>query len=128
MDGVVDVSSAGTHVFQAGHRPDPRSQKIALRSDIDLSRFRARMVHPEDFARSDYILAMDEKNLRYLEEICPGEFRHKLSLIMGFAPELGVGEVPDPYFGNLSGFERVFEMLETAARGLVQQLKKDINS
>lgn len=128
LDGVVEVDSAGTHVFQAGHRPDPRSQKTALQSGIDLSGLRARMVRPDDFARYDYILAMDENNLRHLEKNCPGEFRYKLSLILEFAPELGMREVPDPYFGNLSGFERVFEMLETASRGLVQQLHKDTGS
>ena len=47
---------------------------------------------------------------------------------MEFVPELGMSEVPDPYFGNLSGFGRVFEMLEAAAKGVVQQLDRDIGS
>ena len=46
---------------------------------------------------------------------------------MEFAPESGVIEVPDPYFGNIAGFERVFDMLEVAMKGLIEHLRDNEN-
>jgi len=33
--------------------------------------------------------------------------------------------VPDPYYGGPQGFERVLDMLEDAAKGLLESLRKD---
>lgn len=116
------VESAGTHVFQTGHKVDARAQKIALARGIDLSSFRARQFRARDFRDYDHILVMDEDNLRVLRELCPDEYCHKLALVMGFAAELTASEVPDPYYGNIAGFEVVFDMLEAAMRGFLQQI------
>ena len=32
------------------------------------------------------------------------------------------GEVPDPYYGNLAGFERVLALCEAGARGVLDRL------
>lgn len=126
-EGLADriaVDSAGTHAYHVGEPPDPRSQQTALRHGIDLSRQRARRVAQEDFECFDYILAMDSDNFSILAESCPDEHRHKLSLFLEFAPELPEREVPDPYYGGASGFERVYAMVEAASRGLLEELRK----
>ena len=33
-------------------------------------------------------------------------------------------EVPDPYFGGVDGFERVLDMVEDAADGLLQHIRQ----
>ncbi len=65
---------------------------------------------------------MDSTNLEALMRQCPLQHRHKLSLFLSFAPELKVMEVPDPYFGNQAGFERVLDLCEAGARGVINQL------
>jgi protein-tyrosine phosphatase len=42
---------------------------------------------------------------------------------MEYAPGLGV-EVPDPYYGDESAFERILDLTTLAARGLVAELRK----
>ena len=42
---------------------------------------------------------------------------------MDFAPETGLAEVPDPYFGNYAGFERVLELLEAGVAGLLRHVQ-----
>ena len=71
---------------------------------------------------------MDNENYRVLQQLCPAEHMHKISLVMEYAPELGVNEVPDPYFSNIAGFERVFGMLEVAIHGVLEQLHNDQES
>ncbi|MHB1241698.1 MAG: arsenate reductase/protein-tyrosine-phosphatase family protein, partial [Gammaproteobacteria bacterium] len=56
--------------------------------------------------------------------ICPAEYRERLHLFLSFAPELGIDEVPDPYYGGADGFERVFSMVEEAAAGFLRDLRR----
>ena len=128
LNKTVAGDSAGTHIFQKGLPPDVRAQQVALEQGIDLGDLRTRNIRDKDFSTNDSILAMDSENYRILQQQCPAEHMHKISLVMEYAPQLGVNEVPDPYFSNIAGFERVFGMLEVAMHGLVEQLRIDQES
>ncbi|WP_313951761.1 low molecular weight protein-tyrosine-phosphatase [Accumulibacter sp.] len=120
LTAMVETDSAGTHGhFHAGEAPDPRARRVAAKRGYDLSRIRARRVAEADFDRFDRILAMDEDNLALLRRQCPEESHAKLGLFLAYAPDLGITEVPDPYYGGEEGFERVLELCELAARGLL---------
>lgn len=120
----ISVDSAGTHDYHVGEPPDRRAQASALRRGLDISNQRARLVQQEDFARFDYILAMDRQNYERLAKLSAQEDRHKLKLFLEYAPHLGEVEVPDPYYGGPGGFERVLDMVEEAARGLLEHIRK----
>jgi protein-tyrosine phosphatase len=120
----IHVDSAGTHAYHVGNPPDPRSQQTALSRGFDLSSQRARKAEREDFLQFDYVLAMDRDNYQHLRLICPPGMEEKLSLFMDFAPELGLEEVPDPYYGGSRGFDKVFDMVEVAAQGLLADVRK----
>ena len=122
LNDLVTVESAGTHIFQKGLSPDVRAQQVAAQYGIDLSDLRSRNIRPGDFSAYDAILVMDNENYHILQEICPEEHRHKISMVMEFAPETDETEVPDPYYSNLAGFERVFSMLEVAMKGVVEHI------
>ncbi len=121
---VIQVDSAGTHAYHVGEQPDPRSQQTAMSHGIDLSSQRARKVSAADFAEFDYVLAMDHDNLASLEAICPSQHRERLRLFLDYAPQRQESEVPDPYYGGQSGFERVFDMVEDASRGLLRTIRE----
>ncbi|MGQ5524654.1 low molecular weight protein-tyrosine-phosphatase [Chitinimonas sp. PSY-7] len=119
----VDIDSAGTHAYHVGDSPDKRSQKHALRRGYDLSRIRGRQVDGADFCRFDLILAMDSENLSALLRNCPPQYQHKLKLFLSYGQLDPNGEVPDPYYGGDAGFERVLDLIEDAADGLVAALR-----
>lgn len=122
LDGRVRVESAGTHGYHAGEAPDPRTQKVASSRGYDLSRQRARMVEAEDFQRFDLLLAMDEGHLENLLRRSPPVYRDKIRLFMSFSRKYPSHEVPDPYYGGPHGFERVLDMCEDAAEGLLAEV------
>ena len=124
LDGSIATDSAGTHDYHVGEPPDPRAQRAALRRGYDLSVLRARQVDPGDFSSFDYVLAMDEQNLRLLERLCPSQHAHKLKLFMEFSTGPALREVPDPYYGGEQGFERVLDMVERAAQELLDHLRR----
>lgn len=124
--GLVDrihIESAGTHAYHVGHPPDRRAQAAAGRRGVVLKNIRAKRVSDEDFASFDYILAMDRDNLGELHARAPQEFTDRLHLFLEFAGSGGTLEVPDPYYGGPSGFELVLDLVEDAARGLLERIR-----
>ena len=124
----IKVDSAGTHDFHVGDAPDPRAQEAASRRGYDLSNLRGRQVIRRDFLEFDYVLAMDQLNLKSLKPICPPEQAHKLKLFMEFAPGVEDLEVPEPYQGEDEDFEAVLDRLEVAADGLLAHLREQLES
>ncbi|GAB3272234.1 low molecular weight protein-tyrosine-phosphatase [Parahaliea aestuarii] len=117
----VEVDSCGTGDWHIGRAPDQRAQAAAAARGYDLQHLRARQVSPADFDRFDYILAMDESNLRDLQAMRPASFTGHLGLFLPFAdsPER---EVPDPYYGGDEGFDRVLDLIEAASSGLLAEI------
>ncbi|MEF3192854.1 MAG: low molecular weight phosphotyrosine protein phosphatase [Halothiobacillaceae bacterium] len=125
LSGRIRIDSAGTHAYHVGNPPDPRAIQAAQRRGYDLSGLRARKVEVSDFSRFDYVLAMDEDNLAILERLMPTESSSRVALFMAFAPEYGAREVPDPYYGGPAGFEQVLDMVEAAAEGLLETIRRE---
>jgi len=120
----IRIDSAGTHAYHVGNPPDARAQAAARKRGVELADLRARKVLAEDFEVFDYVLAMDLNNYEDLSEICPPGQEQKLSLFLEFAPDADVREVPDPYYGGATGFERVLDLVEQAAHGLLDDIRR----
>jgi protein-tyrosine phosphatase len=117
----IHIDSAGTSNWHQGQQPDARSMRHAARRQYDLTTQRARPINAEDFVHFDYILAMDDQNLRELRRHCPPEHQHKLALFLGD----GIGgyrEVPDPYQGGADDFELVLDLCEAGSAALLARL------
>ncbi|PZP32897.1 MAG: protein tyrosine phosphatase [Roseateles depolymerans] len=121
--GHIDVDSAGTHGYHTGEPPDERSQQHARQRGYDLSTLRARPLTAADFEHFDLVLGMDDNNLREASRLCPPGQRHKLQLLMSYAPSAGSRVVPDPYYGGADGFETVLDLVEAACDGLLTRLQ-----
>lgn len=119
----IEVDSAGTHGYHVGAPPDERSQEHALKRGYDLSPLRARKLIAQDFERFDLVLAMDADNLAHAEALCPPSQRHRLKLLLDYAPHTGKRHVPDPYYGGAAGFEEVLDLVESACDGLLGTLR-----
>ena len=89
----IEFDSAGTESYHIGDPPDPRSVRHAKVRGYDLSGLRARQVHADDFHTFDLILAADELNLHELDNVA----------------------LPDPYYGESDGFEKVLDLVEKQA-------------
>ena len=126
LAGSILVDSAGTHGYHVGEPPDLRTQAAARERGYDLGGLRARKFDRLDFERFDLVLAMDEDNRSHLAKLCPPSSGHKLKMMMQYAARVKETEVPDPYYGGPDGFERVLDMLEDAAQGLLESLRRDL--
>lgn len=127
LSHMIMVDSAGTTDFHMGEAPDPRASAVAHRRGIHMNDIRARCVLPDDYHRFDYILAMDRENLERLRargsRLGVDTSGGRLRLFMDFAPDCKHSEVPDPYYGGRRGFELVLDLIETASRGLLAEIR-----
>jgi len=117
-----EFDAAGTHAPTLSQRMDPRARQALLKHDVKPVKTRSRQVRLQDFERFDLILAMDSANLAALERQCPPAMHGKLRLLLSYAPDSGFAEVPDPYFGDAAGFERVLALCGSSVRGLLARL------
>ena len=86
-DGLADVihiDSAGTHDYHIGEPPDQRTQRAARQRGYEMGGLRGRQAEAGDFARFDYVLAMDEANLAILQRLRPLDSQSHLGLFLLF--------------------------------------------
>lgn len=119
------IDSAGTSGYHDGDPPDRRTAEVAGRRGVEVSGA-SRRVTPEDVSAFDYLVVMDEDNLRAtrrLVESAPGDA--EVRLFREFDPEADDDmEVPDPYFGGPDGFRDVVAIVRRAARGMVEAIAR----
>ena len=118
----IEVASAGTEVPWPGSLPDARAAAALARHGYPRAPPRARRVTADDFARHDLVLAMDRRNLALLRDAAPREHQAKLSLFLDLSPALRGQDVPDPYYTNSEGFERVLSLCESGVESLLASL------
>lgn len=120
LDWVVD--SAGTESYHVGEPPHRYSQKVCLNKGIDISAQRARRFTAKDFDRYDKIYAMAAD---VLEEIRKIGGRHadmsKASLFLNELEDNCDASVPDPWYGDESGYLPVYEMIEKTCDAIIEK-------
>ncbi|HHT22291.1 MAG TPA: low molecular weight phosphotyrosine protein phosphatase [Bacteroidales bacterium] len=126
--GMVDkfeVDSAGLHGWHEGDKADPRMKKHAEARGYDITH-RSRPIRKEDFDKFDYIVGMDEQNIKGLYQLAKiEEHKAKILRMADFLQKISADFVPDPYYGGAEGFEYVIDLLEDACEGFYQEIKSN---
>jgi protein-tyrosine phosphatase len=128
LDASFQIDSAGTAAYHVGERADPRTRATAEKRGVELPSV-ARRFERGDFARFDYVLAMDSDNYDALLQLADGEDEHaKVHLLRTFCAKSMADDeldVPDPYYGGARGFEDVFDICESACEGFLAHVRKE---
>ena len=122
-DGFI-VDSAGTGSWHIGNKADFRMRIAAERRDINISST-ARQINCNDFEKFNYIIAMDDSNLRNIQDFknktCSTDFA-SITKIQNFRSVFNEQEVPDPYFQGDEGFDYVLDILEDSVSGFLESI------
>ena len=119
----VVVDSAGTSNYHPNKSPDSRSQKHAIKRGYDLSGLRARQLKIQDFLEFDLMLAMDHQNFADIQHVynqaCSqfglAQIKAKIALMSEHDRVYPHQALPDPYYGEADGFERVLDQCESSS-------------
>ena len=130
LEGEFEVDSAGTYGGHRGELPDPRMRAAAANRGYQLTH-RSRQVREEDFARFDYILAMDDNNYEALHRLAPSrKDAERIYRMVEFSRDAYPDwhYIPDPYYEGREGFELVLDLLEHGCQRLLAHLCQERNS
>lgn len=118
----VFVDSAGTAGYHVGNPPDKRSIAVAQKHGLDIRNQKCRKFSMQDFSEFDYIYVMDRSNFSDVASLASNqEETNKVKLLLSEV-ELGIKEVPDPYYGGDDGFENVYQMIDKACEAIAKKL------
>ncbi|KAM9797933.1 low molecular weight phosphotyrosine protein phosphatase isoform 2-T2 [Neosynchiropus ocellatus] len=103
------IDSAATSTYEIGNPPDYRGQSCMKKHGVSMSHV-ARQVTKDDFMSFEFILCMDESNLRDLNKKANTvkNYRAKIELLGSYDPQKEL-IIKDPYYGSDADFERVYE-------------------
>ncbi|XP_014923013.2 low molecular weight phosphotyrosine protein phosphatase isoform X3 [Acinonyx jubatus] len=115
------IDSAATSTYEIGNPPDYRGQNCMRKHGIPMTHV-ARQVTKEDFATFDYILCMDESNLRDLNRKSNQikNCKAKIELLGSYDPQKQL-IIEDPYYGNESDFETVYQQCVRCCRAFLEK-------
>ena len=118
----IECDSAGTIAYHEGEQADARMKRHAIKRGYRLTSV-ARKFREIDFEKFDYIIAMDNNNLRDLQSFDREKsYSNKIFKMTDFAAEKKYNEVPDPYYSGPEGFELVLDILEDSCAGLLEKI------
>lgn len=124
LEKEIFIDSAGTASWHTGKPADSRSVQTAQTRGIDMMDLRARQIDLGDIIEFDYILAMDDANYTDLIKLSLPEHNHKIKRFLEFTNTFPETEVPDPYYGGTEGFNHVFDLVTSASKGLLADIKQ----
>jgi protein-tyrosine phosphatase len=127
LSGVISVDSSATSTWEIGNNPDHRTLANAKLHGI-LLEHKAKQFTSADYEIANYVLVMDKSNLENIKPLIgnsPDGYA-KVQLFRTY-DSLGMGEVPDPYFGNASDFEQTYQIINRCAIGLFEHIVQQHN-
>jgi protein-tyrosine phosphatase len=127
LSNLVSVESAGTDAYHVGEQADARMRRTARAHGTTIDH-PARMVSEAELRESDLIVAMDEGHVRKLIRLIP-EAKDRIVKMLAFDPTHEGSpppDVPDPWYGELDGFENVYAMVERSCEELVGVVEREV--
>lgn len=119
------IDSAGIGAWHVGQLPDLRMRQCGRKRGYDFSH-RARQVRAADFGDFDIIMGMDAQNMADLRRLAPtDEAKGRIRLMADYlTAHKGQKSIPDPYYGDEADFDFALDLVEDAADGIIEQIKK----
>ena len=127
LSGRIEIDSAGTIGYHTGHGPDARMSATLKKRGYTIAG-KARQILSADLQNFDLILVMDAENLANVRALDKAaHFQAKIRRFTEYCTRHQAEEVPDPYYGGQEGFDHVADLVEDAAEGLLDTLRKELD-
>ena len=115
--------SAGTHGYHVGEAPDYRSIEMAESKGVNMDGLSARKLILGDFDSFDFLIAMDKGHERIMREFSPiMEHQERVKLLLDYHEDYQGMDVPDPYYGDMRGFEHTYNLIEKGIDAMIKEI------
>ncbi len=114
------IESAATSTEELGNPVHPGTVNQLSRHGIGgYQAKRARQIRPQDFENFDFIIGMDEANLRNLRRAAPDTYSGTIQKLLTFTGS--ERDVADPWYTG--DFETTYDDIQTGCTALLEQLQ-----
>lgn len=117
----VVVDSAATGAYHIGKPPHRGTQSKLQEYGISTTGMKARQLKQEDFNQFDYIIGMDESNIRNIHAILGKKDDSKIFRFLDLTDHQK--DVPDPYYTG--DFQETYDLALEGCQALLQKIKQE---
>ena len=122
LSDVIETDSAGTSGWHDGSDMHCGTADMLDLHKIDSAGFVSRKVKLADRNNFDYIVAMDQQNLRDLQTLFGGK-SDKLFVIAELVPDLQYDHIPDPWYTR--NFQETYQLLDVCCDALLEKIRRE---
>ena len=114
-----EIASAATSTEEIGNPVYPPARRKLAEHGISCAGKTARQLRKKDYDHYDYLIGMDQYNLRNMRRICGEDTQSKMSLLM---EHVGVRrDVADPWYTD--DFETTWQDVLMGCQALLEKLR-----
>ena len=119
-----EIASAAASQEEIGNGVYPPVKRLLNSKGVDCSDKRARQINRNDIEYYDYIIVMEDFNLRNLLYLLPDTDQTKLYKLLDFTSKKG-GDIDDPWYTG--EFERAYSEIEYGCKGFLNTVLKELS-
>ena len=118
MEDQFYIDSAGTSDEEHGNGVHPGTRRKLAQEGIYCGNHHARQMKKSDYDEYDYLIGMENSNMRNMMRICGGDSEHKMYRLLDFSNRHD--DIADPWFtGN---FEDTYRDVDEGCRAFLKYL------
>ena len=118
LSGQFEIASAATSTEEIGNPVYPPARKKLAEQGIGCAGKKARQIRKRDYEEYDYLVGMDEANLRNMRRVFGGDPAGKISALLDWSGR--GGEVADPWYTG--DFEATWRDVSAGCSALLEKL------
>lgn len=115
------IDSAATSREEIGNPPHYGTERKLAEAGIPLIPHRARQMTRQDYLEFDYLIGMDDANIRNMRRIAGGDPQNKIYKMLEFAGSRR--DVADPWYTG--DFEATYQDVMDGCEGLLKEIRRN---
>jgi len=117
----ISVDSAATSSWHVGNPPHKGTLSILKKYDVSTEGLVGRQMKKEDFEKFEYIIGMDNSNVRNIYQLTGQPNHPKIFRLLDLTEHKK--DVPDPYYTG--DFQETYDLVSEGCRALLEKILEE---
>ena len=118
LNSRIEVDSAATSREEIGNDMYPPAKRQLDKMHVPYTRHSARQIRPSDYGYYDYIICMEQYNIRNLRRIIPDDPEDKVHLLLDYSSN--PRDISDPWYTD--NFQKAYDDIKEGLDGFIGYL------
>ena len=122
LESQIEVDSAATSREEIGNDMYPPAKRQLDKMHVPYTRHSARQIRPSDYDYYDYIICMEQYNIRNLRRIIPDDPEDKVHLLLDYSSN--PRDISDPWYTD--NFDKAYSDIKEGLEGFISYLESRV--